>query len=206
MRRVIAGAVLVCAASAAVLGLIMGISPFLSSAEAPACSAPPEDLASFKATTPASPVVAAAFLENGDTRRTLADLKGRGVVLNFWATWCAPCVREMPALDRLQAEAGGDFHVLALSSDRGGAPVVEKFYAKTGIKNLANLIDEKRRVLKALKVRGLPTTVLIDPAGKEVGRILGAAEWDAPETVAFLRACIGAGGKSMPTAAHGGAA
>lgn len=200
MKSVIAGAVLVCAASAAVLSLIVGISPFLSSAEARACVGGTNVLPGLETTSPPIPVPSVPFLEGGETRRTLADFKGRGIVLNFWATWCAPCVREMPALDRLHEAAGDAFHVLALSSDRGGAPVVEKFYAKAGIANLTNLIDDKRQVLRKMKVRGLPTTILIDPAGNEIGRVLGAAEWDAPETIAFLRACLAPAIPSMRTA------
>ena len=145
-----------------------------------------------------------SFFEDGENRRTLADLRGRGIVLNFWATWCAPCVREMPALDRLHAAAGDAFHVLALSSDRGGAPVVDKFYAETGIVNLANLIDDKGQVLRKMKVRGLPTTVLIDGSGKEIGRVLGAVEWDTPRIVNFLRACLAPAGKPVQTAVSAG--
>jgi hypothetical protein len=110
----------------------------------------------------------------------------------------------MPALDRLHAEAGDDFHVLALSNDRGGAPVVAKFYAENGIANLANLVDDKGRALRAMKVRGLPTTILVAAGGNEVGRVLGAAEWDSPEAVAFLRACLAPAGKPVRTASPGG--
>ena len=126
------------------------------------------------------------FFEDGEKRRTIADYRGSGVVMNFWATWCAPCVREMPSLDRLQAEAPG-IRVLALSVDRGGAPVIETFYRKYGISNLDVLADRGAKLMRKLGVRGLPTTLLIDSEGNEVGRVVGPAEWDQGP----LRALIG---------------
>jgi thiol-disulfide isomerase/thioredoxin len=132
------------------------------------------------------------FVEGADTARTIADYRGRAVVLNFWATWCAPCVREMPSLDRLQAEVSGEgIEVLTLSEDRGGAPVIKRFYKKLGIRNLPVLVDKRGEVLRKLRVRGLPTTLLIDARGNEVGRVVGPTEWDSPEALALVRGCLG---------------
>ena len=112
-------------------------------------------------------------------------------MLNFWATWCAPCVKEMPALDRLAATgAERNLQVLALSADREGAPVVRRFYDVNAIKHLAVAVDKLSRVSRAVDVGGLPTTVLYDVQGREVGRVVGVAEWDAPDTVAFLGRCL----------------
>jgi thiol-disulfide isomerase/thioredoxin len=174
--------------------LIVMISPGVASIEASACAAVPDALAKFEpsdaaAETPAeSPVT---FLEDGEREVTLADWRGKGVVVNFWATWCPPCVEEMPALDALRADLAGDgIDVLAVSSDMGGADVVRTFYARNGIEHLAVLTDVRSRMGQSVGVFGLPTTILFDGEGREVGRVLGAAEWNAPEVAAFLRACL----------------
>jgi len=119
---------------------------------------------------------------------SLADFKGSLVLLNIWATWCAPCRREMPTLDRLQATLGGaDFQVVALSLDRNGLPVVQEFYAELGLETLPIYVDESGAAQRALNVLGLPTTLLLDRDGNEVGRLLGPAEWDSPQMVGFFR-------------------
>ncbi|MBV8169257.1 MAG: TlpA family protein disulfide reductase [Alphaproteobacteria bacterium] len=133
------------------------------------------------------PVPALTFLDRDQKERTLAEFQGKVVLLNLWATWCEPCIREMPSLERLQATlAGRDFTVLALSQDRGGLPLVEKFYQQHGLK-LDMYVDKSTTAARALKARGLPTTFLIDAEGRELGRFEGAADWDAPEAVALLR-------------------
>jgi thiol-disulfide isomerase/thioredoxin len=127
--------------------------------------------------------------ENGEGETlSMADFKGSLVLLNIWATWCAPCRREMPTLDRLQAELGGpDFQVVALSLDRKGLTVVQEFYAELGLEMLRIYVDVSGESQRALSVLGLPTTILIDREGNELGRLLGPAEWDSPELVGFLR-------------------
>ncbi len=173
------------------IAVIVMISAGHASAAGGRCRNPPESLGNFEKTSSRGPAPTVPFFLNGDTARTLADFRGKGVVVNFWATWCAPCVKEMPALDRLSAEVFGDgIDVLALSSDRGGADVVSKFYARRGITSLSVIIDEKSKVGRAVGLSGLPTTVMYDDEGREIGRVLGPAEWDAPESVAFLRACL----------------
>lgn len=121
----------------------------------------------------------------------LADWHGKIVLLNVWATWCGPCREEMPTLDRLQEKLGGErFDVLALSIDRGGVGVVQEFYNEIGLQHLQIRIDPTTRASRAMKVFGLPTTLLIGPDGKELGRKVGPAEWDAPEAITFFRAII----------------
>lgn len=134
-------------------------------------------------------VVSEVKFQNGDGRQlTLADFRGRVVLLNIWATWCAPCRIEMPTLDHLQAALGGPhFEVVALSIDRAGAKAVTRFYAEIGVKHLAMYIDSSGKAARALGALGLPTTLLIDLAGREIGRVVGPAEWDAPPMVAFIR-------------------
>lgn len=128
------------------------------------------------------------FEDDSGRLLTLASFEGKVLLLNIWATWCIPCRREMPTLDRLQAELGGpDFEVVALSIDRAGIDVVRQFYGEIGIERLAMYIDGGGKAAGALGAVGLPTTLLIDRQGREVGRLVGPAEWDAPEMVAFLR-------------------
>jgi len=127
--------------------------------------------------------------EDGDGQAlTLASFKGTTVLLNIWATWCVPCREEMPTLDALQAELGGPgFEVVPLSVDRAGPEVVRKFYAEIGIRNLGLYIDASMQASFDLAAVGLPTTLLIDAEGQELGRLVGPAEWDAPEMIDLLK-------------------
>lgn len=118
---------------------------------------------------------------------SLADFAGKVVVLNLWATWCAPCREEMPGLDRLQAQfADRDLVVLALSVDRAGPERVQKFLDEVGVKQLHVYRDPKAAATRAVKVPGLPATILVDRKGQEVGRVLGIAQWDGPAAVAAV--------------------
>ena len=122
---------------------------------------------------------------------TLADFRGRFVLLNVWATWCLPCRKEMPALDHLQAVLGGPgFEVVALSIDRGGSSVVQKFYQELGIKALGIYLDASDATTSDLKVPGIPTTLLVDREGRETGRKIGPATWDSSEAIETIRGYI----------------
>ena len=119
------------------------------------------------------------------------DLQGRVILLNIWATWCAPCRKEMPALDSLQARLGGkDFEVVAVNTDRGGPAKAEKFFADTGVRALGLYVEDEASVSKGLKVFGMPTTLLIDREGREIGRLVGPAEWDSDDARALIEAAI----------------
>jgi len=121
--------------------------------------------------------------------RSLADLQGKVILLNIWATWCVPCRREMPALDRLQVALGGpDFEIVPLSIDRSGIDSVHKFYAEIGIRNLGIYVDKSGNTVRQLRGVGLPMTLLVDRGGYEIGRIIGPAEWDTPQIADLLRA------------------
>ena len=134
------------------------------------------------------PVADVAFVDEAGAPQALSDFYGRFVLLNIWATWCGPCVREMPTLDRLQAQLGSDrFQVLALSIDRAGVAPVRTFYDKVGIERLSIFVDSSGQAARDLSALGLPTTLLISPDGLEIGRLIGPAEWDAPEVVAYLQ-------------------
>ena len=125
-----------------------------------------------------APLYAARTL-GGDSIST-KSLAGRVVLLNVWATWCAPCREEMPSLDRLQKELGSDtFEVVALAVDRGGADAAGKFLKGINVENLKVYADPTTKSGNALRVLGMPTTILINADGKEAGRIAGPAEWDS---------------------------
>ena len=114
------------------------------------------------------------------------------VVLNVWATWCAPCRQEMPSLDRLKAALGGDkFDVLAISTDRGGIDKSAAFLAEVGATRLETLHQGEMRLNGVLRIIGMPTTLLIDAEGREIGRLIGPAEWDSAEAQALMKAAIG---------------
>jgi thiol-disulfide isomerase/thioredoxin len=138
------------------------------------------------------PMPELSFTDASGKTRSLAEFKGKVMLLNIWATWCGPCRKEMPTLDRLQAALGGpDFEVVPLSVDRKGVEVVEKFYAEVGIKSLARYVTgSSNEAFEKLALFGLPVTLLIDRRGRELGRREGPAEWDSPEITVFLKTII----------------
>ncbi len=145
----------------------------------------------FTYTEPPRPVPDTRFLDAAGQALDLSAFRGRVLLLNFWATWCAPCIREMPALDRLQAALDGpDFTVVLVSMDREGAKVAVPFLDKLGIRHLGTHLDPKGGLARAFGIIGLPTSILIDRAGREVGRIEGSAEWDAAEAHALIRHAV----------------
>ena len=159
--------------------LILGTGP---------AAAAPQNFALHDAPKPLPPVT---FTDDQGKSGPLGDFAGKVVLLNIWATWCLPCRKEMPTLDRLeQALAGPDFEVVTLSIDRGGADVIQKFYAETGVKHLAIRVDTSARAAGDLGAVGLPTTLLLDRQGRELGRLVGPAEWDQPDMIGFLKQVI----------------
>ncbi|KAB2919503.1 MAG: TlpA family protein disulfide reductase [Hyphomicrobiaceae bacterium] len=131
------------------------------------------------------------FQDGTGTERTLAQWHGKVVLLNLWATWCAPCRKEMPALDRLQKELGSDsFEVVAISVDRTGLPGARKFLEETKVESLALYVDPTARLATTLRAVGLPATLLLDRQGREIGRLLGPAEWDSEDAKRLIRSAL----------------
>lgn len=127
----------------------------------------------------------AVFEMPGGARATLADFRGKPVLLNLWATWCAPCIKEMPTLDALAGKTAGTLQVLAISQDFKGAEVVTPFFAKAGYKMLKPYLDSEMTLSLGLGVN-LPTTILYDAAGKEVWRFSGDMDWAGPEAAKLV--------------------
>lgn len=118
---------------------------------------------------------------------TLSDFKGQGIVLNFWATWCPPCVYEMPALDNLAAQLNDQgVRVIAVSEDRNALAKVPAFFKDKGIEHLDVYVDPKSALSRKFGIDGLPTTLLIGADGQEIGRIKGVLQWDEDAIVAYL--------------------
>ena len=133
----------------------------------------------FIAAREVKPAPLAQFLDEHGERINLEKFRGRIVVLNLWATWCTPCIAEMPTLDHLQAQLEPlGVVVIALSLDRGGPKVVRDFFDEHEIKHLGVYVDPTMRAQSDFTVIGLPTTIVIDREGRERGRIVGPAEWD----------------------------
>jgi thiol-disulfide isomerase/thioredoxin len=131
------------------------------------------------------------FLAADGTPHTLEEFLGHGMVVNLWATWCAPCVAELPALSALShALAPQDIAVLPLSSDRGGAKAVRAFFDAHNITGLPILLDPKGAAADAWDARGIPTSVIIDRKGMERARLVGAADWSTPEAAALIRQLV----------------
>ncbi|HLZ64618.1 MAG TPA: TlpA disulfide reductase family protein [Aliidongia sp.] len=149
--------------------------------------------------TPPAPAPDVAFSDGDNATLGFKDFKGKVTLVNLWATWCAPCVKEMPSLEALKkARGGADFDVVTISQDRGGRKVVDPFFEKNGLSALPRYTDADNAVGHALHIRGLPTTVLLDRDGNEIGRFEGGADWAGRDAQALIDWAIKSGGKDAP--------
>ena len=131
------------------------------------------------------------YVRADETEGTLADYSGQFVLLNFWATWCAPCREEMPSLQLLQDNLGGDaFQVVTLATGRNPPQAVRRFFEEEGVTTLPQHRDINQQIAREMGIFGLPITVILDPSGHEIARLRGDADWAGDDAVALLEALI----------------
>jgi thiol-disulfide isomerase/thioredoxin len=205
IRALVPALAVIAVAVAALLYVTIG-SGGKETAEAKACAANAAqraavdrtakgEVAALAVAKQSKPVTPLAFSGPDGQPLTLDAFKGRVVLLNLWATWCAPCRQEMPALDRLEAKLGGkDFQVVAVNIDTTRLERPKAFLNEVGVKALPYYSDAKAdvfyRLKQAGKVVGLPTTILVDRSGCEIGTLAGPALWDSPDGVALIEAAV----------------
>jgi len=150
------------------------------------------EMADFTLAFPPRPAPQIPFEAEGGMR-TLDDFRGKVVLVNFWATWCAPCLKEMPSLDTLQGQLGGDdFAVVAIATDPKGREEAARYLARLETNNLALYTDPRLLFASAIGgTDGLPISILYDRDGSEIGRLVGAADWSSPEAIRLIRAVMG---------------
>lgn len=137
------------------------------------------------------PVAAVVFTDPEGGEHRLSDWQGKYALVNFWATWCAPCRKEMPALDALQSEFGGDqFEVVTIATGRNPLPAITRFFDEIGVTTLPVLLDPNQKLAREMAVLGLPVTVLLNPDGFEIARLRGDADWHSDSARAIIAALI----------------
>lgn len=130
-------------------------------------------------------------LADGAGKQNLEAYEGKYILLNFWATWCAPCRKEMPQLSELQTELGGEtFEVVTIATGRNSPEGIRKFFEEIAVNNLPRHQDPKQALASQMGIFGLPITVLIDPEGREVARLRGDADWSSESAKAVIKAAI----------------
>lgn len=153
------------------------------------------ELAAFQVSDAPRPATPVSFKAPDGRDLALADFRGRAVLLNLWATWCAPCRHEMPALDNLQNTLGGPaFEVVAVNIDTRNPERARSWLAETGIRHMAHYADHSAKIFQDLRAAGrafgMPTTILIDADGCELGMLAGPAEWASADALALVRAAL----------------
>lgn len=147
-----------------------------------------DQMKAFKLATEMRPRPVVSWKDAKGDKVTLEDFDGKVVLLNFWASWCPPCLRELPSINTLQASLGSDkFTVIALNIDQGGKPIASRFKRRLKLDKLDLHLDKNNGVARLLKIKVLPTTIIFDAKGREVGRMEAAAEWDSKEAYSLIQ-------------------
>jgi len=143
---------------------------------------------------PPKDVSQAIFTDPDGGEHQLSDWQGKYIALNFWATWCAPCRKEMSSLAALQSEFGGDkFEVVTIATGRNSVPAINRFFAEIEVTNLPILLDAGQKLARNMAVLGLPITVILNPEGQEIARLRGDAEWYSNSARAIIEAMTAPG-------------
>ena len=150
-------------------------------------------LGEFIPVNPPQPAPEIAFTDTAGKPASLGDFEGKPAVVNLWATWCQPCIKEMPSLARLQARFAGALRVAAISEDHGGWKQVGPFIAKMKLDQLPIYLDPKADVAHAFHAPGLPTSIVLDAKGRVVGRVEGGAEWDSAKMLSAIEPLLDSG-------------
>ena len=130
------------------------------------------------------------FKDHKEKEISFSDFKGKILLVNFWATWCAPCIKEMPSLDRLESKINGDFDVIAISVDRDGIEKVIDFFDENKISNLEKFFDIKNSLAKEMNLYGVPTSFFVNKEGDLIGYYQGDMEWDNDTVINFINYLI----------------
>jgi len=145
------------------------------------------DMRKLRIHSAAQPGSDTAFLSETGEEMTLAAYEGKHVVVNFWATWCAPCRKEMPMLEDLAAQFDPEkLEVVTIATGRNPRPAMERFFDEIGVENLPLHTDERQALARSMGVLGLPVTVILDPQGREIARLQGEADWSSESALAVL--------------------
>ncbi|MFP6757829.1 MAG: TlpA disulfide reductase family protein [Alphaproteobacteria bacterium] len=185
-RSVFIGAALVAAAAIVVVSTRHSSPPSQQSGEG---ARPSAELLPFTWHDEPRDIPDLVFIAKDGSPVPIGDFRGRTLLINLWATWCAPCLREMPMLDRLAlATAGAGFEVIALNQERGGLEAALPYWQEHGFTGLSLYLDDGLKSGRALAATGLPLTVFVDAEGRELARLEGVAEWDHPDMIAYFSA------------------
>ncbi|MBB4264706.1 TlpA disulfide reductase family protein [Roseospira visakhapatnamensis] len=194
-RTLILGAIILIGLAVASLTVFLAVSWLTDSARGgPGGGDPAALLRAAAAEGSGAVMTGAAFRDGAGRAVSLADFRGQVVVLNLWATWCGPCLREMPALDRLQAALGGEgVAVVAVSTDRASVSDLRTFFRSQRLRHLPLYHDRAGDLARALALDGLPTTHILDRDGRLLATHKGYLAWDHPGVIAWLRGLVAGG-------------
>ncbi len=169
--------------------LVLGANP--ASADVAAAEALREGTMKKLIFSEAQPVSEEAFTDPEGGSFQLSDFTGKHVLVNFWATWCAPCRKEMPMLSELQTEYGGeDFEVVTIATGRNELAGIRRFFDEVGVDNLPLFLDPRSGLARDMGILGLPITLILNPEGNEIARMRGDAEWNSPSAKAVIEALL----------------